>query len=277
MKKVIPQIFIAVVIVTLFWIIRPTFLEQLSGTFRSHTLPQDYIKLEQFLSNKKQFSRTLWVPTTQVFGFYSPVHPEVNAYDFFHVASPSGVLDMLQKSDAEKKLQDVGIAYVIVPFDSEGVIFLKDRKYDNASYEEMVKSVANISWLTQVPGFGKVHIFEVPHPKDHFWSSNTNLHISYHMISPVEYTLGVENAKVGDRIVFAESFDPLWQATINGKVIPSVVDNNLNSFILPKDGSYSLKVFYKPQEWVNIGLWISIVTLGFIAVIFLKLASGRKK
>lgn len=51
---------------------------------------------------------------------------------------------------------------------------------------------------------------------------------------------------------------------------------NLNSFVLPKDGNYELKVYYKPQQWVNIGLIINFFTLASLALFPLILAKKGK-
>jgi uncharacterized membrane protein YfhO len=72
----------------------------------------------------------------------------------------------------------------------------------------------------------------------------------------------VRNAKKGDRVVFAESYDNKWLATSSKfKVQSSKFDGRFNSFVLPGDGDYSLRIYYTPQDYVNIGVIISIVTL----------------
>jgi len=55
-----------------------------------------------------------------------------------------------------------------VPYDSEGEIFLSDRKYDNKVYLKVVSEVDKISWLKTNFRFGKIAVFTVPNPKDHF-------------------------------------------------------------------------------------------------------------
>lgn len=275
MKKYIPLLFIIGVVAYLLLLVRPAFLGQLKGTFSGHLVPAEYIKLEGFLNSQSIFSRTLWVPSTQRFGFYSSIHPAISAKSFYHVASASGVLDSIKKSGAEKQLQDTSVKYVIVPFDSEGEIFLKDRKYDNASYEEAINQVKKIYWLHEIQGFGRIHVFEIKNPKDHFWTDDS-LKLSYQCISPTEYIVKVENAQKGDRIIFAESYDSGWKGIIGKAVINSQpFEKSLNSFVLSKDGDYKMRIYYQPQEWVNRGLWISGISL--ITLISLLIGLGVQK
>jgi len=63
-------------------------------------------------------------------------------------------------------------------------------------------------------------------------------------------------------VVFAESYDGKWVAeTLNLKLKTEKFDNRFNSFILPESGDYSLKIYYTPQDDVNIGVVISIIAL----------------
>jgi hypothetical protein len=234
-------------------------LGQLGGTFKTTTVPSEYVKLEQFLSSDNSFSRTLWVPVTQRFSFYSPNHPEISAQDLFSIYDNK----LIQKlSLSEKLLQDASVRYVIVPYDSQGEIFLSDRKYDSKVYLQTVAQVKKIPWLIPISGFGKIAVFAVPNSKDHFYTTDQNAEINYQYISPVEYSLNVTNAKKGDRVIFAESFDDKWIAENSKfKIQSSKFDGRFNSFILPKYGDYNLKIYYTPQDYVNLGVVISLISL----------------
>ena len=118
------------------------------------------------------------------------------------------------------------------------------------------------SFLKKVEGFGKIKVFEVPNSKDHLWSPNKDMEIKYENINPTKYEVGLENVKKSDALVFSESFDKNWVAYNPEFKIQSLKFNNrFNSFILPKKGDYSLTIFYTPQRYVVIGLWISGATL----------------
>lgn len=275
MKKIVLLFYFLTILLFFLWLIRPVLFHQLSGTFKSHIVPSEYQKLENFLYKQTNFSRTLWVPTVQRFGFNSQIHPMVDGYNFFHVASPAGVLALLPNS--ELSLQESSIKYVIVPYDSEGEIFLKDRKYDAKLYEQTVSSVKKIGWLSEITGFDNIHVFEVKNIKDHFWSStNQSLVGSYRVINPTKYTVSFQDAKKGDVLIFSEGYDPYWQLVVGRQIISSRQYKQFNSFLVPKDGVYSVEISYKPQEWVNIGLWISGITAVGVIFVLLRFASKRK-
>jgi hypothetical protein len=268
------NLFVILVVGYLLFLIRPALLGQLGGTFKTTTIPAEYTKLEQFLSSQDDFSRTLWMPTQQRFGFYSNNHPAVSAQDLFSIYDNKKLIQKL--SSSEKLLQDSSVRYVVVPYDSQGEIFLSDRKYDNTGYLQTITQVKKIPWLIPVSGFGKITVFAVPNAKDHFYITDQKSELTYKYISPVEYSVGLTNAKKGDRVVFAESFDGKWTAKSDSglTIQDSRFDNRFNSFILPKEGDYNLKIYYTPQEYVNIGVAISLIalvgTLGTLTILVIK-------
>jgi len=218
--------------------------------------------LEKFLSSQNNFSRTFWVPTQQRIGFYTNTHPAIPAQDFFKSVNNTQIFNILKTS--ELLLQESGVKYVIVPYDSQGEVFLKDRKYSHEVYFKTIEEVGKVEWLKRVEGFGRIAVFEVLSPRDHFWSLSQGLTVEYAYINPTKYILNVKNAKKGDVLVFSESFDKYWEARNESTKlkVPSVKYNKLfNSFKLERDGDYSFEVYYEPQKWVNIGVAISLVTL----------------
>jgi hypothetical protein len=230
--------------------------------FKPTIVPEDYVRLEKFLVNKPNYFRTLWMPSKQRFGYYSNNHPEMSAQVLFNVTDNQSLFKKLSEENTEKLLQEASIKYVIIPYDSEKEIFLTDRKYDNLIYLQTLRETQKIPWLKQVASFGKIIVFAVPNPKGHFWSPYKNLSLTYRYISPVAYEVNVRNTKKGNVVIFAESYDSKWVAKYSGFTVQSSkFDDRFNSFVLPTNGSYSLKVYYTSQDYVNIGLIISVVTL----------------
>ena len=87
----------------------------------------------------------------------------------------------------------------------------------------------------------------------------------------------IKNAKKGDSVVFSESYDPKWIAENSQfKIQSSKFDARFNSFILPQDGNYSLRIYYTPQDYVNIGLVISGITLLMVVGSLLVLVIKKK-
>jgi hypothetical protein len=205
------------------------------------------------------------------------VHPLIFASGFTNKYSINKISETFSSAQMKVLLQDISTKYIIVPDDSSGEIFLTDRKYDDNLYKATLNNVSKIGYLKKVENFGKIGVFEVPNSKDHFWSPAENLALNYNYISPVEYQLMIKNAKKGDSVVFSESYDPKWIAENSQfKIQSSKFDARFNSFILPQDGNYSLRIYYTPQDYVNIGLVISGITLLMVVGSLLVLVIKKK-
>ncbi|MEK7450809.1 MAG: hypothetical protein AAB662_02630 [Patescibacteria group bacterium] len=269
------NLFLIFTALCLIFLIRPAFEGQIGGTFKKHDVPKEYSQIKDYISNQDNFFRTVWVPEAQRYTFFSNDHPIISANTLFKTSSPSAVVTLLTLSSTQALLQEAAVKYVIVPYDVDGEIFLSDRKYDEKAYEQTVSELKNIRWLKHILNYGKIAIFEVPNPKNHFWSqSQPGLTITFKKINPTEYLVNVENAKQGEELVFSEGYDRYWAADINGKRIFSKRFHTIfNSFILPENGKYSIRVLYLPQEIMPLAFFIStasfilaIITLSYFAI-----------
>lgn len=257
------------------YLIYPSLTGNLTGTFKKSLVPNEYLSLEKFLSSEDRYSRTLWVPTLQRFGYNSENHPAVLAQDFFHEVNNKKIINSLTSS--ESLLREAAIKYVIIPYDSQSEIFLTDRKYNERIYKEYKTQLEQVKWLKKIEGFGKIAVFEVADSADHIWSFKEGLVKNYRYVSPTKYVVSIQNARKGDRIVFAESFDNNWEAKV-GKSIAAEntrFKNQFNSFELTVNGNYDLTIYYKPQYWVGVGLIIGGLTVLSVVFIFLILLRKR--
>jgi hypothetical protein len=97
----------------------------------------------------------------------------------------------------------------------------------------------------------------------------------YNKVNPTKYILNVKNATRPYTLSFAESFDPLWRATIDNSensdngtgrremnYIKSVPLYSItNGFPITETGDYVLTIEYLPQIWFSQACLISIATL----------------
>ena len=269
--------FLVLLVVYFLFLIKPALLHQLGGTLTIHTLPQDYITLDTFLTNEKTFSRVLWIPSLERYGYYSNEHPDVNALTYFQVNSIDQVLKSLDSVKMENQLQNAAIKYIIVPYDAEKEIFLKDRKYDDNAYEKTVKTLQSISWLKEIPGFGQIHVFSIQNAKGLFWLNSIG-GVTYNEVSPTEYSLQVDNPGKPSQLVFTSTYDSHWVLEIGSKKISPKRFGEFTAYSIPK-GKYEFRLTYKPQKFVYVGLLISvfagIVIVGL--VIFFNLGIYRNR
>lgn len=267
-KLYLHYIFLVVIVLFLLFLVRQAFFGQLSGTFAPHPISQDYKNLSNYLFSQKQFSRVLWIPADQRFGFFSIDHPKVIATDFFRTTQEKS-LQMLQKSSAESLLQEASIKYVIIPYDSEKEIFLKDRTYDEAVHQNAIKAVSSVPYLTKLSGFGRIAVFTLSTAKDHFFLENSTGVVNYTDKSPTEYIVRLENVKKGERLIFSETYNSLWIARRGEtKIFPQLFDGKFNEYILPASGSYTITLRFDAQKWITLGVSISVASILFFLSLF---------
>lgn len=259
--KYISKLTIGVIIIFLLFTVRESIFNQLGGAFKTVAVPGEYLKLENFLSNDNSFSRVLWFPTTQRFGFYSKTHPAVSAMSLYNQTSTNGVIERFNGQTTEHLVQNAAIKYVVVPYDSEKEIFLQDRRYDSSQYKKAISILKKVPWIHEIGDFGNIKVFMVANPKPKFWLDGGG-RLDYRMINPTKYEILLKMVAKNEDLVFSESFDRNWILKVNENSVDSMrFEEKFNSFKIPKNGSYSVVIEYKPQRYVFLGLIISLITL----------------
>jgi len=260
--------FLIIVSVYLLFLISPAILGDLSGTFKSRSLPSEYSELNEYLSQDNNFYRTLWIPNTNLFGYYSNTHPQISGRDFFKQYTHEKLLKTLSQHSTKELINDASVKYVIVPKDTEGEIYLTDRKLDAKKYDFIVGELDKIPWLNREKEFGEIVVYKTEENKDHFWC-DCGAQISSEFINPTKYLVNIKNAKEGDVIVFSEQFDFSWKAIgDNFEISSQLYEKRFNSFVLPA-GNYELEVFYTSQKLIDKAMIISLVTVIFIIAVLL--------
>ena len=145
-----------------FWLslIYPAVFGQLTGTFKPQKVPQEYIRLKEFLLAKPEYFKTLWIPSVQRFGFVSKNHPGLSAMEYLKVSSVSLAISIIKKPETRKELAQFLIRYIIVPYDNKQELFITDRKYDENLYRKIIKELEQLSWMSKEV-FGKTVVFEI--------------------------------------------------------------------------------------------------------------------
>ena len=108
--------------------------------------------------------------------------------------------------------------------------------------------------------------------------SSEDAALTYEQINPTEYTVQVNTSKPFF-LVFSESFDTGWIASINGQQIPSqyhlMIDGFANGWYINRTGSFSITLEFSPQTLFYAGVAISTVAF-IICVVFVVFASKGK-
>jgi len=101
-------------------------------------------------------------------------------------------------------------------------------------------------------------------------NDNTIL-LKYEKINPTLWKVYV-NASKPFLLVFAESYDPLWEARVykDGKLVEKVkaipVYGVINGFWINQTGNLTVVIRYVPQDWFELGLKISITTFAILLI-----------
>jgi hypothetical protein len=257
-KNYLPDLFLLLITCYLLLLIKPAWTGQLGGTFRTKEVPKEYAKLKDFIHSQEDFSRTLWIPTQQRFGFSDYNHPAVSAESFFNSNDPFVIINHLNSERTEEKLRDFSVKYIVVPYDTEKELFLTERKYDKEKKQRIEEGLGKISWLEKKYLFPNIAIFEIKNPKDHFWLEGQKGKVSYKMANPTKYQVDGETVTLESYLIFSERFDSFWTLRLDSKIIPSRQKEDLmNSFNVPLSGRWKGTVEYLPQKYVNLSLIVS--------------------
>lgn len=252
----------------LFWLftIRQSVAGQLGGTFASHTVPHEYEILKDVI-NQPEYFRTFWVPRVQRYGFSTYTHPAIDAGSVLDTSTPSTMLAWLDSEEGKHQLTRWSVKYVVLPYDSQGEIFLDDGKYSEKErnvFQEALDANPNFNKkiIPDIPP--TMSVYETIRYNDHLWleGGSSGAIVSWRMMSPTAYAVEISGLDSPTPLIFSESYDPYWQLDIDGRTIRSeqTIDS-LNSFSLPALNNASGTLEYLPQRYVWIGLFISVVAI----------------
>jgi len=228
-------------------------------SFLPRTVPKDYQQLTSFLLSSDSFYRTLWVPHVERYRYFSNKNPSIDLTEL--ADNKKTITQIFLGKGFEEKVQRAGVRYVVVPDDVTGEIFISGNHYDEKKYEQTVEALNKVSWLRKVKKIGKIIVYSVPNPKDHFWINGNGEKITYTADSDTSYTLSSSKPLQGN-LIFSERYDPYWVVLVAGKRIGSNrTYDGLNSFDLGKNNEKKIVVYYQPQTWLDIGMWISLLTI----------------
>lgn len=253
----------------LFWLftIRQAALGQLGGTFVRHSVPQEYRDLERFLRVQPNFARTLWVPRQQRFSYGTLDHMPVEAEPLFGATTAAELKGKLESPISMEFLGDLGIGYVMIPYDSLGELFLQDRKYDEKKRQEYETVLDGVGWLTKIRS-GNLAIYQTPRHRDLFWVS-TNEPLTYRQIRPDRYAVSF-TVREPATVYFSQGYYPGW-VFIDGntRIKSEPSPHELNSFQVLSPGTYDGIVEFEPQKYVVWGMAISLLTVLGVAIAFM--------
>ncbi len=147
------------------WVLihRQGFLGQLRGTFTPRIVPKEYVVLKDFLLSQDGDFVTLWVPKHQRFGYSSYTQKAMNSQDEIADVSPREFAAAIATEGGKMMIQSRDIRFFIIPFDSEGEIFLTDHRYDGLKRHAWEEWLDRVVWLEKItlPDAETIAIYKV--------------------------------------------------------------------------------------------------------------------
>lgn len=96
--------------------------------------------------------------------------------------------------------------------------------------------------------------------------------VQYHRENPTTLRTYI-NITSPALLVFPETYDKGWKAIVDNQEIDSMrVFGSVNGFPFVKEGQYDVLIKYEPQEWLDIGIMVSVITI----LSFLLIANSQR-
>ena len=106
--------------------------------------------------------------------------------------------------------------------------------------------------------------------------SERNVEVNYERVNPTRYIVHIKNESPFI-LVFSELFNDVWQAS-NHEIVYKHFRANFyaNGWLIDKTGEFDIVVEYLPQNLLEIGEKISVISYIIIALAFIHLVSRKK-
>ena len=257
---IIPGVFI------LYWIIliHPALVGSLGGTFAQRKVPDQYNDLKVFLQHEQGFYRTLWIPRQSRFTFTSSNQLSIEAGPLLGATDAATLSTAMHAEDIQEHIAQLGIRYIIVPYDPYGELFTYDRTYSQTKRAEVEEVLDRVLWLKKIRSHD-IAVYETPKPKDRFWLPQGELK-GWRRIADDRYEADIVIAEP-TRLIMSESFHRGWQVNIDGIRAPATKEAfGIMSFPLSRAGRYTAIIEFAPRRWFEFSRWISLTTFGIVSV-----------
>lgn len=243
--------------------------------FVQRSIPDDYVKLNEFINRQPDYFRTLWIPTVSRWATFSQQHPilsfdamvqspwrnisgyKVNEY----YARGETMLNTFKNQPFNGLLDMSSVKYIIVPLqDTDNADdFIKDYGTPRKRY---VNVLSKIPYLTRInAGTKTVIVYENKdfYPKLYLDQGKP---VKVRSTRPTKYEVYIPKISDPARMHFAETFDTSWRTD---PITPhSKNEAGFNTFFIdPKRVQTPSKITleFTTQSYVPSGTAITIVSL----------------
>lgn len=225
------------------FLIRESLLGNVKGTLSGMAVPNEYRKFAAFLESKSSFSRVLWVPAHQRFGYYSDDHPALSASEYFQTSSDDKLVAKLSDGRYRRQLSESSVRYVVIPLDSRMELFLDDRKYSEEKRDMIVSRLDRIKGLQRVELFSDLAVYDLGDAKSHFWLTNGKT-LRWEKKSPTSYRVYLDSVSSKDSLVFTDSYSRFWRVRDGNETSVTFRGRGGLNRVSLRDGSYTVEIYH---------------------------------
>lgn len=266
------------IIFLFFWasLHREAVMGTLGGTFAPKAVPQEYIRLKEYLFSQTDFSRVLWVPRRERHGYVSDNLPGLSL-DTIGIASPSSFLPWIADSNSDVQLARYSVGYIVVPTDPQGELFVTDGTYDDALRISVIAAIEETGRFEHVPNIQGIDVYKTKIRYGHiFMGDRPSDSITHWRVNPTRYEVDIPKNTESTELIFSESYDPYWIMAIGGRYsTPVKTYDGLQRYQVQTGVSGKGELRYMSQDYVEIGLWISgisaLLVIGWIGYVLKKI------
>ena len=167
-------LFITLVIFYLFFLIRPIWLGQMTGTFSQPPFKKEYSQLAQILAQDQKFSRVFWIPTIAPLTWQTLEHPSLEASRLvqkrpFAIGTKGSyeIFNFLREAPYMGEIFNVsGIGYIAYPYLDKR---RDDLHPDNIRYYYTFSDqLSDLSWLMKMES-SPIHLWQTRQHQDRFF------------------------------------------------------------------------------------------------------------
>lgn len=210
--KLVPYL----ILIYLFFLIRPVYLNQMTGLFSIPPFEFEYQQLASYISQDNNFSRIFWIPTKKPLGFTSSIHPAVEAAGFaqkrpFAVGTKGTyeIFNFLREAPYMGEIFDVaGIGYIAYPYLDQR---RDDLHPDNIRYYYTFSDqLSKRAWLSKVE-ISKIPLFKTKNHQDRFFIAPNIWWVIGSDSIYAEATKSANLKLAKNSLIFAEEYSDLGQ------------------------------------------------------------------
>ena len=205
--------------------------------------------------------------------FYASIGEQlVNLRDEEKIKYVTDDREVLDKNKIIEGLSLLNVRYIILHNDVDYKFSHSPSQDKNREY---LNKQVNVKFVKR---FGELEIYEIENSKNSSVIYSPDAEIETSKKNPTLYKVNVKNAKGEINLYFLQTFNPGWELSLDNQVVTKheKVFSYANGWKINKLGNYTLTLSYRPQQFVNTGFKISLISLIIVSIVIIIISLWKK-